>query len=133
MFLSHTFAAALLITEYKAILDSFERFSFGTIFYTFFTIIAPLFAWIYFFDNRHKLAISSEGVMTSQGDLYQWSLINKTYIKEVIEKTNKYFLILELSYSQTEKIELDISFMDTKPEDIALIVETLKSKALPIT
>jgi hypothetical protein len=133
LLLSHCFALVLLISGYKNILHSFEQFSLATVFYAFFIFLAPLFAWYHFLDSRYNLIVSSEGITTSKGDFYQWALIDKTYIKEVVERTNKYFLILELCYNQAEKAELDISFFDIKPEDIALIVETFKNNAQPIT
>ena len=133
LLLSHCFAFVLLVSGYKSILNSLEQFSFATVFYAFFIVIAPLFAWYYFTDNRSKLVISLEGIAKDKRDFYQWSLISKTYIKEVVQTTNKYFLVLELCYNQAEKAEVDISFLDRKPDDIALIVETFKNKAQPIT
>jgi len=128
LLISHAFALVLILDSPNDFINSFFHFSFSTIFYSFFTIIALPITWYHYFDNKPKLTISNEGIWTKEKGLYVWGMIIQMSIHEVNFEGQKYYLILHVNYGNgdTEEIKTEITYLDKKPEVIAQIIENLK-------
>ena len=127
LIITHAFAALLILDSPTNFLNSFSHFSFGTLFYGFFTLVALPASWYHYFDNKPKLIISYEGIWTQEKGLYNWDIINNISFKEE-NNEQKFYLILNVKYGndEPEEIKTDVTYLDKKPEVIAQIIESLK-------